>query len=93
MNMLGTIVLIFAAMVFAWFASVFFIRMGIKIEKHRAVKLYFAPQPQHPIPVEGFVQRMPGQEAGDVENPEQTPSFEETLHKHGRAVAYIRGRR
>lgn len=89
MSELGVIVLVFAAVIFTLAVAVFFIHLGISLERRQAHREYFVPA--QAIPVEGFVQRLPGQEPGYVEANEQ-PSFEETLNSQGRAVVYIRGR-
>lgn len=91
MSELGVIVLVFAAVIFALAVALFFIRFGISLERRQVNREYFVPA--QAIPVEGFVQRLPGQEPGYVEQQNAQPSFEETVRNQGRAVAYIRGRR
>ena len=91
MSELGVIVLVFAAVIFALAVAVFFIRFGISLERRQVNREYLSPV--QAIPVEGFVQRFPGQEPGYVEQQNAKSNFEEMVRNQGRAVAYIRGRR
>lgn len=90
MDALSVVGILFIGMIIAWVASAFFIRMGIEIGASRHT--YFVQPAQTAIPVEGFTRRYPGQEAGYVEEHENGGTFEDTMRKHGRAVAYIRGK-
>lgn len=90
MSELGVIFLVFASVIFALAVAVFFIRVGISLERRQMHRRYFVPV--QAIPADGFVQRFPGQEPGYVEQQNAQPTFEETVRSHGRAVAYIRGK-
>lgn len=91
MSELGVIVLVFASVVFALAVAVFFIQLGVSLERRQVRREYFSPAPA--IQADGFVRRFPGQEPGYVEQQNAQPSFEETLRSQGRAVVYVRGRR
>lgn len=93
MNAFFIIALVFCAIMTAWVSAVFFIRMGIKLEKRHEKAAYFAQPIQHAIPADGYIRRVPGQEPGFVESPEQCPTFEEVMRNQGRAVAYVKGGR
>ena len=90
MDALSVVGVLFIGMILACVGSAFFIRMGVEIGRRQ--RTYFVQPAQKVIPVDGFTRRYPGQEAGYVEEPETNDSFEDTMRKQGRAVAYIRGK-
>ena len=90
MDALSVVGVLFIGMILACVGSAHFIRMGVEIGERR--RTYFVQPAQTEIPIDGFTRRYPGQEAGYVEEPQTNDTFEENIKKHGRAVAYIKGK-
>ena len=66
MDVLSVIGTIFIAILLAWCGAAYFIDMGVKIGKGNASR-HVVQSAQKPIHADGFVRRMPGQEAGYIE--------------------------
>lgn len=86
MSSLAIIALVFSSVIFSLFTAVYFIRFGEKITRRKERAMYFDPCIES-----GFTQRMPWQGTTYPET-QVVPTFEENLRKHGRAVAYIKGK-
>ena len=66
MDVLSVIGTIFIAMLLAWSGAAYFINMGVRIGRSNAHD-HIVQTAQKPIKADGFVRRMPGQEAGYIE--------------------------
>ena len=68
MDILSIIGVVFIAMLLSWASAAYFIDMGVKIGKRNNGTVRIVQPAQKPIQVDGFVLRVPGQEAGYIED-------------------------
>lgn len=64
MDILSIIGVVFIGMLLSWVSAAYFIDMGVKIGRRQR---FVQPAQKH-IQVDGFVRRIPGQEAGYIED-------------------------
>jgi hypothetical protein len=67
MTVLCAIALVAGSIAFSFLAADHFIRLGMNLQKQKEQELFFSPSPPPPPTQTFFVQRLPGQEPGDVE--------------------------
>lgn len=75
MDVLSVIGVVFLTIILSWGGAYFFTKFGVGLGRrthtHSHIHYIQPPTPRQPVQVDGFVRRVPGDEAGYIEDGQQ----------------------